>query len=81
MRQYTVPKSILYATRYNAQNVHLAKYATKCYKNASKFFPDVEPPELINKKLPYGKRLKILLIDQYVDRIKNLLDYYKGEMV
>ena len=40
----------------------------------------IEPPEPINKKLLYGKRLKILLTDQHVNRIKNLLNYYKGEM-
>ena len=40
----------------------------------------IEPPEPINKKLPHRKRLKILLTDQYTDRIKNLLNYYKGEM-
>ena len=40
----------------------------------------IEPLEPINKKLPYRKCLKILLADQYVDRIKNLLDYCKGEM-
>ena len=40
MRQYAVPKSILYATYYNAQNAYLAEYAAKCYKNTSKFFPD-----------------------------------------
>ena len=36
--------------------------------------------ELINKKLPYRKHLKILLTDQHIDRMKNLLDYYKGEI-
>ena len=40
----------------------------------------IEPLEFINKKLPYGKCLKILLTDQYADYIKNLLNYYKGEM-
>ena len=40
----------------------------------------IEPPEPINKKLPYGKRLKMLLADQHTDRMKNLLDYCKGEM-
>ena len=40
MRQYAAPKSILYTIYYNAQNAHLAKYAAKCYKNISKFFPD-----------------------------------------
>ena len=40
----------------------------------------IKPPEPINKKLLYRKRLKILLTDQYIDRIKNLLNYYKGEM-
>jgi len=40
----------------------------------------IEPPEPIDKELPYRKRLKILLTDQHADRIKNLLDYYKGEM-
>ena len=40
----------------------------------------IEPPELINKKLLYGKYFKILLADQHADRIKNLLNYYKGEM-
>ena len=34
----------------------------------------------INKKLLYGKRLKILLTNQHTDRIKNLLDYYKGKI-
>jgi hypothetical protein len=41
---------------------------------------NIKPLELINKKLLYGKRFKILLINQHVDRIKNLLNYYKGEM-
>ena len=41
---------------------------------------NIEPLELINKKLLYGKRLKILLIDQHADHIKNLLNYCKGEM-
>ena len=40
----------------------------------------IEPPEPINKKLLYKKRLKMLLADQHADRIKNLLDYCKGEM-
>ena len=40
----------------------------------------IELIEPINKKLLYGKRLKILLINQYTDYIKNLLNYYKGEM-
>jgi hypothetical protein len=40
----------------------------------------IEPPEPINKKLLYGKRLKMLLINQHADYMKNLLDYYKGEM-
>ena len=40
----------------------------------------IEPPEPINKKLPYGKRLKMLLANQYIDRMKNLLNYYRGEM-
>ena len=40
----------------------------------------IEPPEPINKKLLYRKRLKILLINQYTDYIKNLLNYCKGEM-
>ena len=40
----------------------------------------IEPPEPIDKKLLYRKRLKILLADQYTDRMKNLLDYCKGEM-
>ena len=40
----------------------------------------IEPPEPINKKLLYRKRLKMLLTDQHADCIKNLLNYYKGEM-
>jgi hypothetical protein len=40
----------------------------------------IEPLEPIDKKLLYGKRLKILLTNQYADCIKNLLDYCKGEM-
>ena len=36
--------------------------------------------EPINKKLLHRKRLKILLINQHADRIKNLLNYCKGEM-
>ena len=40
----------------------------------------IEPLEPINKKLLYRKRLKMLLINQHVDRMKNLLNYYKGEM-
>jgi len=40
----------------------------------------IEPPEPINKKLLHGKRLKILFADQHVDYMKNLLNYYKGEM-
>ena len=40
----------------------------------------IELPEPINKKLLYRKRLKILLADQYTDYIKNLLNYYKGEI-
>jgi hypothetical protein len=40
----------------------------------------IEPPEPINKKLPYRKCLKILLADQHTDHIKNLLNYCKGEM-
>ena len=41
MRQYAAPELIPYAIYYNAQNAHLAEYAAKYYKNASKFFPDV----------------------------------------
>ena len=40
----------------------------------------IEPLEPINKKLLYRKRLKMLLADQHIDRMKNLLDYCKGEM-
>ena len=40
----------------------------------------IEPLEPINKKLLYGKCLKMLLINQYIDCMKNLLNYYKGEM-
>ena len=40
----------------------------------------IEPLEPIDKKLLYKKRLKILLADQYIDYMKNLLNYYKGEM-
>jgi Cft2 family RNA processing exonuclease len=40
----------------------------------------IEPLKPINKKLLYKKRLKILLTDQHADCIKNLLNYYKGEM-
>ena len=40
----------------------------------------IKLPEPIDKKLLYGKHLKMLLANQYVDRIKNLLNYYKGEM-
>ena len=40
----------------------------------------IEPLEPINKKLLYGKRLKILLTDQHTDCIKNLLNYCKGEI-
>ena len=40
----------------------------------------IEPLEPINKKLLHRKRLKMLLADQYINRIKNLLNYYKGEM-
>ena len=40
----------------------------------------IEPPEFINKKLPHGKRLKILLTDQHIDHIKNLLNYCKGKI-
>ena len=40
----------------------------------------IEPLEPINKKLLYRKRLKMLLINQHIDRIKNLLNYYKGEI-
>ena len=40
----------------------------------------IEPPEPINKKLLYRKHLKILLTDQHIDYIKNLLNYYKGEI-
>ena len=40
----------------------------------------IEPLKPINKKLLYKKCLKILLTDQHADYIKNLLNYYKGEM-
>jgi len=40
----------------------------------------IEPPEPINKKLPYGKHLKMLLANQHTNCIENLLDYCKGEM-
>ena len=40
----------------------------------------IELLEPINKKLLYRKRFKILLANQYTDYIKNLLNYYKGEM-
>ncbi len=40
----------------------------------------IESPEPINKKLLYGKRLKMLLADQHANYIKNLLNYCKGEM-
>ena len=40
----------------------------------------IELLEPINKKLLYRKRLKILFTNQHADRIKNLLNYYKGEM-
>jgi hypothetical protein len=40
----------------------------------------IEPLEPINKKLLYKKHFKILLADQHADCIKNLLNYYKGEM-
>ena len=40
----------------------------------------IELLEPINKKLLYRKRLKILLANQYTDYIKNLFNYYKGEM-
>ena len=40
----------------------------------------IELLEPINKKLLYGKRLKILLTDQHADYMKNLLNYCKGEM-
>ena len=49
MRQYAAPESIPYATRYNAQNAHLAEYAAKCCKNAGKFFPDVSDAILLSK--------------------------------
>ena len=41
----------------------------------------IKPPEPINKKLLYRKHLKMLLTDQHIDYIKNLLNYYKGEIV
>ena len=40
----------------------------------------IEPLEPINKKLLHRKYFKMLLADQHTDRIKNLLNYYKGEM-
>jgi len=40
----------------------------------------IELLEPIKKKLLYRKRLKMLLANQYTDYIKNLLDYYKGEI-
>ena len=40
----------------------------------------IEPPEPINKKLLYRKRLKMLLANQHADYIKNLLNYYKEEI-
>ena len=40
----------------------------------------IEPLEPINKKLLYRKRLKMLFTNQHADHIKNLLNYYKGEM-
>ena len=40
----------------------------------------IEPLEPINKKLLHGKCLKMLLINQHIDYIKNLLNYCKGEM-
>jgi hypothetical protein len=41
---------------------------------------NIEPPEPINKKLLHKKHFKMLFADQHIDRIKNLLDYYKREM-
>ena len=40
----------------------------------------IEPPEPINKKLLYRKHFKILFTNQYINYIKNLLNYCKGEM-
>ena len=40
----------------------------------------IEPLKPINKKLLYRKCLKMLLANQHTDYIKNLLNYYKGEM-
>ena len=40
----------------------------------------IEPLEPIDKKLLYRKRLKMLLVNQHTDRMKNLLNYCKGEI-
>ena len=40
----------------------------------------IKPLEFINKKLLYKKRLKMLLANQYIDHIKNPLNYCKGEI-
>ena len=65
MRQYTVPKSIPYATRYNTRN------AAKCYKNASKFFPDVTNKESIIRK--YNIITKKLLAPRLLHLIDSIL--------
>jgi hypothetical protein len=41
---------------------------------------NIEPLEPIDKKLLYGKHLKMLLANQHTDHIKDLLDYCKGEI-